>query len=71
MSLPPTPASIVRNVLQGIVGLLDLSPAEQVQVQIPLSCSLNRSLVSQFPPSFRALGEAPHRDEAAPIEVAT
>jgi hypothetical protein len=35
MSLPPTPTAIVRNVLQGIIGLLDLSTADEVQVEIP------------------------------------
>jgi hypothetical protein len=35
MSLPPTPTAIVRNILQGISGLLDLSTAGEVQVEIP------------------------------------
>jgi hypothetical protein len=35
MTLPPTPASLVRNVLQGMVGLLDLSTEDDIEVTIP------------------------------------
>jgi hypothetical protein len=35
MSLPPTPASLLRNVLQAVVGLLDLSTEEDIQITIP------------------------------------
>jgi hypothetical protein len=42
MTPSPTPVSILRNALQGIDGLLDLSHEEEVEVRIPRFYSVIR-----------------------------
>jgi hypothetical protein len=68
MSLPPTPATSVRNVLQGIVGLLDLSTSEDTQVQIP---RLYLEVWQEQLQASLALLAAPCRPSALPALVAT
>jgi hypothetical protein len=68
MSLPPTPASIARNVLQGIVGLLDLSPADEVQVEIP---RFYLEVWQEQLEAILALLATPCRPSASPALVAT